>query len=416
MCIAPSKFSRRESLERHKRGLLSRLCRRGNYPFLHPRRGRPPVALAEATEGISTLWCYAHTKRSWQKKIFFLLLLFVVVLSTLNLAKARGWLIPTQPPIAVEGKVVSLDSFTLEQKIAQMIVVAGSGQNKEAWQRMQLGGIHLFAKQREELFTQIIEEFQEGLAVPFFVTADLEGCQNPFAEFYTSPAAADISTVGNAFQKGSDDGKQLARLGFSINFAPVVDLQDEIWKCRSFPGDEKAVAELAEAYTLGLQSQNILATAKHFPGKTLVVSDPHKGIVAAEIAEQDLFPYGQLKDSVKSIMVSHIIVSGSIDSQGEPSVASGVVIARAREEFPGLIISDEINMLGLKNYYGTREEMYIAVFKAGNDLILNFNEDPNEIYHMIQVVKKAVEEGEIAEAQIDASVRRILMAKGLVVE
>ena len=73
-------------------------------------------------------------------------------------------------------------------------------------------------------------------------------------------------------------------------------------------------------------------------------------------------------------------------------------------------------MLGLKNFYKTPEELYLAVFRAGNDLILNFNEDPLEIYHMITVIQNAVENGDLAEEQIDQSVRRILTAKGLTVQ
>ncbi len=57
--------------------------------------------------------------------------------------------------------------------------------------------------------------------------------------------------------------------------------------------------------------------------------------------------------------------------------------------------------------------MYLAVFKAGNDLILDFDKDPNEIHRMIQIIKAAVERGEILEAQIDAAVRKILEMKRL---
>ena len=78
-------------------------------------------------------------------------------------------------------------------------------------------------------------------------------------------------------------------------------------------------------------------------------------------------------------------------------------------------MSDEIHMLGLKKFYRSVDEVYIAVFKAGNDVVLNFDKDPNEIYRMIQIVKGAVERGEIPEAQIDASVTRILEAKGFTV-
>ena len=86
-----------------------------------------------------------------------------------------------------------------------------------------------------------------------------------------------------------------------------------------------------------------------------------------------------------------------------------------RQDFDGLIISDEIHMLGLKKFYNSIDEMYVAVFKAGNDVVLNFDNDPNEIYRMIQLVKVAVERGDIPEAQIDASVTRILKAKGFTV-
>jgi beta-glucosidase-like glycosyl hydrolase len=69
-------------------------------------------------------------------------------------------------------------------------------------------------------------------------------------------------------------------------------------------------------------------------------------------------------------------------------------------------------MQGLKSFYSSPEEMYLAVFLAGNDLILDFSEDPNEIYHLIRVVKRAVEKSKISETMIDASVKKILEAKG----
>ncbi|OGZ65457.1 MAG: hypothetical protein A2822_01255 [Candidatus Staskawiczbacteria bacterium RIFCSPHIGHO2_01_FULL_41_41] len=194
----------------------------------------------------------------------------------------------------------------------------------------------------------------------------------------------------------------------------MVDLKDDIWKCRSFPGDEAKISELAQAYLTGLQTQQVLGTAKHYPGKTLIVKDPHKYVVAAEIGKKDVYPYQYLveKGEVKAIMVSHVISSGQIDSSGIPAVASKKVLDELRANYDGLIVSDEIHMLGLKNYYRSLDEVYVAVFKAGNDVVLNFDNDPNEIYHMIQVVKAAVERGEIPLAQIDASVTRILEAKG----
>lgn len=349
-----------------------------------------------------------------QRKVFFVLVVLVLFLSVLNLVKANGLLIPKQEPVDVKNKVVDLQKLTLEQKIAQMVVVVGSKENYWPWRNMQLGGIHLFARQTEHIFNNTIIDFQYQMPIPFFVTADLEGCVSPFSFIRQFTPASEIDMVGEAFEKGVEEGQFLRRLGFNLNFAPVVDLKDDIWKCRSFPGDEATISELAQAYLTGLQTQEVLGTAKHYPGKTLIVKDPHKYVVAAEIGKKDVFPYGYLveKGEVKAIMVSHVITSGEVDSEGVPSVVSKKVLDELRKNFDGLIVSDEIHMLGLKKFYGSIDEMYVAVFKAGNDVVLNFDKDPNEIYRMIQVVTAAVERGEIPETQIDASVTRILEAKG----
>ncbi len=344
---------------------------------------------------------------------FLILLLVVLLLASANIAKAKGFFIPEQPAPLVQDGIIAIQDLTLEQKLAQMVIVAGSTWNLQPIRNMQVGGIHLFALGQEELFPGAIQQFQAGMAIPFFVTVDLEGCLNPFAAFRLFLPASEVETVGEAFEKGAEEGKYLRSLGVTINFAPVVDLDDEIWKCRSFPGDASQIGALAEAYILGLQNEKIMATAKHYPGKTLVARDPHKFLVTATVGASDLVPYQEVADTAQGIMVSHIIVDGALDSQGLPSVVSPGIIQGLPEQFSGLVITDEINMLGLRSFYPTLDEMYIAVLQAGSDIILNFNDDPNEIYRMIQIWKEAVDSGLVSEERIDASVRKILEAKGL---
>lgn len=351
---------------------------------------------------------------AWQKKLFYVLLALFILLILLNLAKYRGWLIPRAGEVKVVDNTVYLDSLTLQQKIAQMIITAGFRENLFALKNLQIGGIHLYARENANVFNNTIIDFQYGMSIKLFVTSDLEGCVTPFSYVRNFTAASDVKTIGEAFEKGFREGEFLSNLGFNLNFAPVVDLDDQIWKCRSFPGNEKDIAELAESYVLGLQTQGILATAKHYPGKTLDIKDPHKFIVAADIDDKDLYPYSYLfqKGDVKAVMVSHVIVSGAVDSAGLPAVVSPKIIGDLKKEYGGLIVSDEIHMLGLKNFFNNSDGMYIALFKAGNDVILDFDSDPNELYRMINVVSAAVERGEISEKQIDESVTKILRAKG----
>ena len=253
------------------------------------------------------------------------------------------------------------------------------------------------------------------MSIPFFVTVDLEGCLNPFSNFREFTSASEIESVEQAQKKGEEEGQFLKSMGFNLNFAPVVDLDDKIWMCRSFPGEEENVAELAKAYSSSLEKQGVSATAKHYPGKTLVVSDPHQNLVIAEISTEDIYPYSVMAqdDHVDLIMVSHIIVSGEIGSNSVPSTVSPEVILSLKETYGGLIISDDTIMLGLQNFYeGDTEQLYVDLVFAGNDVILNFNEDPNEIYFMITSIKEAVEQGIIEEESIDDSVTKILELKG----
>ena len=352
--------------------------------------------------------------RTRSEIVFLILIVLVLVLGTLNVAKAKGWLIPEQNPIPIQDNTVNLNDLTLEQKIAQMVIVHGGRHNLNVWKNMQIGGIHLFAMKDEELFKNTINDFQEDMVIPFFVTVDLEGCWNPFANFKDFYSVSEVKNVGEAFQKGSDEGKFLHDLGFTINYAPVVDLDDEIWNCRTFPGTEEEITLLAEAYILGLQSQGVIATAKHYPGKALVIKDPHKNMVTAEIVLEDIYPYNYLGDKgdVKSMMVTHVISYGEVNSEGKPAVVSKKAVDTLKEKFDGLITTDDTMMLGLQKFFDSKEDLYRAVFSAGNDLIINFNEDPNEIFHMIETVKEAVLNGDIPEEQIDNSVKKILEAKG----
>ena len=359
-------------------------------------------------------------KKRWDKSevVFVVLLLIVLVLGVLNIAKGQGWFIPKQPELMVMDGVVKLDMMTLEQKVAQMVVAQGDVQSMQAWKNMQVGGLHLFGRKTEHVFNNTVIDFQYDRVIPFFITVDLEGCVNPFQYYKNFTAASEIEGVGAAFEKGFKEGEYLDSLGINLNFAPVVDLDDQIWKCRAFLGDKGKISELAQAYILGLEDRGVIATIKHYPGKALVVKDPHKFIVAANIDKEDLYPYDYLfkKGDADAVMITHVIATGEVDSEGVPSVVSKKVIDEVKRDFSGLIISDEINMLGLKDFYDSLEEMYIAVFKAGNDVVLNFDRDPNEIYHMIEVVVDAVKKGEIPEKQIDASVTKILMAKGFKVK
>jgi beta-N-acetylhexosaminidase len=295
-----------------------------------------------------------------------------------------------------------------------MIITFGEEKNKDQLQKMLIGGVYFGAKPSKDDYVKATGGFQDGATVPLFITVDMEGCANPFENFRKFPGLREIGTSEQAYQVGLEEGKALKEMGFNLNFAPVVDLSDNVWKCRNFLGTPEEVSEKANGYITGLQESGIMATPKHYPGATLSAGDLHKYSAYASVDANDLLPFeNAIKDNASAIMVSHTIVSGSLDSEAKPSDVSVKLVGGLRDGFAGLIVTDEINMQGLKSHYSDIDAMYVDLFKADNDLVLNFNSDPRVLDHMITVVEGAVKSGEISEDRIDASVTRILAAKGI---
>ena len=90
---------------------------------------------------------------STKKHLTTILQLFVFLsLLYLNVEKAKAF--ETEEPTNViydkETNTLQLDSLTLKQKIAQMVIAWGEENNKEELQKMLIGGIYLNAKESKE--------------------------------------------------------------------------------------------------------------------------------------------------------------------------------------------------------------------------------------------------------------------------
>ncbi len=353
------------------------------------------------------------------KSDFIITVFLSVLVAGLLFANADSYADNSEPSnknIAVSGNTVYINSMTIEQKVAQMLIVYGDYDKRNFYQQANIGGLFLTALRTESDFNWTTDFMQRDAKIPFFISADIEGCVNAFQNFRPYPSFSEINNKNDAYAVGKAQGELMAKLGIQINFSPVVDLKDTIWKCRSFPGSADEIAGKASSYISGLQASGTIATAKHYPGRTLDVKDPHKMTTISEIRESDLTPFKASENAgAKAVMVSHVIASGAVDSEGRPSVVSKSAISALKKDFTGLVITDDINMLGLKNYYSSsgKDRMLIDLVLAGNDMILNALAGTDDINHFIKVISHAVRRGEIPEKQIDASVIKILKAKGL---
>jgi beta-N-acetylhexosaminidase len=356
----------------------------------------------------------------WSKeyKITRILIIITLLLFLLNVpGKEFVWVdYPHNIEYDEDTNTLDFSTLTLKQKIAQMLILYAKEDNIPRFQNMFIGGVYLDARETKEDFIDDVNKFQKNAIIPFFISVDMEGCINPFENFYLVPTFREIESDEKAYQIGSEVGSFLQGVGVTMNFAPVIDLEDKIFNCRNFEGTPEEIAQRANSYLNGLQEQGVMAVAKHYPGKTLANNDPHLEITSAIITEDDLIPFQEvMQNNVSAVMVSHLIVEGMVNSENKPAVLSQKVINDLKEGYDGLIITDEIGMLGLATYYSSAyvNQLFTDLYNSGSNMILNFDRNPLNILHLINAVEEAVKKGELSEDKIDYSVRKILEAKGI---
>jgi len=188
-------------------------------------------------------------------------------------------------------------------------------------------------------------------------------------------------------QMGLEVGRECRRIGIHVDFAPVVDINNNpanpVINDRSFGEDKLKVSVKAVEYMDGLQSMNVLACAKHFPGHGDTDKDSHKTLPTVkktleQLENFEFFPFKMMiSNGIGSMMVAHLNVPALDTTPGVTTSLSKKVVTdllKRKLGFQGLVFSDALNMKGVTSLYakGTVDSM---AFMAGTD-ILEYSEDP----------------------------------------
>ena len=217
---------------------------------------------------------------------------------------------------------------------------------------------------------------------------------------------------------GSSIGKHCKRMGIHINFAPVVDIntnpKNPIIGNRSYGESKFNVTNKAISFTKGIQSEGVLACAKHFPGHGDTSKDSHKTLPSItfkkkRILDVELYPYKSLiKQGLGSVMIAHLNVPSLESNINFPSSLSKNIVTnllKERLKFKGLIITDALGMKGVTSY--DKENIDLMAFKAGNDVLLM----SGDINTGISSIINAYNNRKISNKRLEHSVKKILKAK-----
>ncbi|MET0391935.1 MAG: glycoside hydrolase family 3 N-terminal domain-containing protein [Chitinophagaceae bacterium] len=221
------------------------------------------------------------------------------------------------------------------------------------------------------------------------------------------------------YRMGLAVGEQCKRLGVHVNYAPVVDINNNpanpVIGHRSFGEDKHNVSRFGVAYMKGMQDAGIMACAKHFPGHGDVAVDSHLDLPVinkslAQLDTMELVPFRALfRAGVGSVMIAHLFIP-ALDSAANRatsiSKSSVTGLLRDRMGYDGLTFTDALEMKGVAKYFpgGT---IAVEALIAGNDMLCL----PASVPETIEAVKKAIAGQRLSWDEVNAKVKKVLLAK-----
>ena len=323
-----------------------------------------------------------------------------------------------------------MTTLSEQERIAQLFMVAAYSNKGEDHkqqitnlvQQYKIGGV-MFLQGGPVRQAKLTNYYQSKSKTPLMIAIDGEwGVAMRLDSSLRFPWQMTLGAIEDEkliYEMGVEVARQCKLLGIHINFAPVVDVnsnpENPIINNRSFGENPQKVGRMGVAYMKGMQDNNVLACAKHFPGHGDTDSDSHKTLptvnqLKQQLEQVELLPFKMLiENGLGSVMVAHLHIPSLDDTKDlavslSPKVVNGLL--KKEMGFTGLAITDALNMKGVSQFYAPGE-VDLKALLAGNDVLL-FAED---VPKAIEEIQKAIKQKKISQAEIDARCHKILMAK-----
>jgi len=321
-------------------------------------------------------------------------------------------------------------TMSVEERIAQLIMIPVYSNKDQIHidsisnlvKNYNVGGL-IFFQGGPVRQANMTNRFQKESKIPLMVTIDgewgLAMRLDSTARFPYQMSLGGIEDDNLIYEMGREIARHCKRMGIHVNFAPVVDINNNannpVIGFRSFGEDKENVTRKGIAYMKGMQDERVLANAKHFPGHGDTNVDSHFGLPVIHFSkhrleEIELYPFRKLFDAgVGSVMVAHMNIPVLDTTRNLASTLSKPIVTdllKNQMGYEGLVFTDALNMQGVAKYFPPGI-VDIKALLAGNDMLLN----TMDVKTTIEEVKKAISNGEITQDEIDKRVMKVLAAK-----
>jgi beta-N-acetylhexosaminidase len=315
--------------------------------------------------------------------------------------------------------------LTLRQAVGQRMVFAFAGSRppqalEKRIRRGEAAGVILFSRNvgGREAVRRLVDRLQRiarpaGLDAPLLIMVDQEG--GPVRRIPGSPvrAAAEVRTAAQARADGRAAARTLRAVGVNVDLAPVVDVArpgSAIERERRAYGRTPAqVIERAGAFAAGLRSGGVQPVLKHFPGFGAASANTDDQAVRidrplSELRRIDLLPFRAI--SAPAVMLSTAVYP-ALDPR--PAAFSRHWVRdelRGRLRFDGVTITDDLQTPAVTRY-GSNAQLAFWAVSAGVDIPL-FAGSYTAGAQAAAGLERAVREGALERAELEAGARRVL--------
>jgi beta-glucosidase-like glycosyl hydrolase/CubicO group peptidase (beta-lactamase class C family) len=356
------------------------------------------------------------------KKIVCLaVIIFLYTVSFAQIKNASAWADSVLKTLSLEEKIAQLMVVRLSEKTATGVAYYDK-KVAELVKKFNIGGVCLF--QGGPVWqASAINNLQSIAKTPIMVCIDGEwGLGMRFDSVLPLPRQMMLGAMQDAnilYQYGKIVGEQCKRAGIQVNYAPVVDINNNpnnpVINDRSFGEDKYKVALFGIQYMRGMQDVGTMACAKHFPGHGDVSVDSHLDLpvinkTVAQLDSLELYPFREIfKAGIGSVMIAHLSVPAIDNTPNKPtsiSYKNVTELMRNQIGYQGLTFTDALEMQGVKKYYPNGEASVQSLI-AGNDMLCL----PGDVPLAISKIKEAIKNNKLSPADIEMHCKKVLMAK-----
>lgn len=268
-----------------------------------------------------------------------------------------------------------------------------------------IGGVVLFSHNFEDpaQLAELVNNIQKVRdEYPLFISVDQEGgrvvrFKTHFTQFPSMLELSKLNSPKLMYEVHEVIAKELAACGINLAYSPCCDIltnpDNKVIGDRAFGTDAETVEKYISAAIRGLQTNGVLACAKHFPGHGDTSQDSHFDLPLVKnsldkIRGREMLPFVKAsKSRVEFMMMGHMLVDALDEKLPTTLSPKAYDFLRNETKFTKIVITDDMEMKAIADRYSI-EDAAVMAMNAGTDMLLyRFMEDADKA---IKAIRDAV--------------------------